>query len=96
MRNDICLYACNKTVTIQKVLSTEIKPGWKKGTKITFPEKGNVQLGVVVADLVFVIDGRPHDLFRREGNDLVLVQKISLDEALIGFSIAIIEWEDTK
>lgn len=83
------LNGSGKTVTIQEVLSVEIKPGWKKGTKITFPEKGNEQLGVVAADLVFVIDERPHDLFKREGNDLLLVQKIGLVEALTGFSITI-------
>lgn len=25
---------------ISEILSIDIKPGWKKGTKITFPEKG--------------------------------------------------------
>jgi len=83
------LNGSGKTVTIQEVLSIEIKPGWKKGTKVTFPEKGNQQLGVVAADLIFVIDEKPHDLFKREGNDLVLVQKISLVEALTGCCITI-------
>lgn len=83
------LNGSGKTVTIQEVLSIEIKPGWKKGTKITFPGKGNEQLGVVAADLVFVIDEKPHDLFKREGNDLVFIQKISLVEALTGCSITI-------
>uniref|UniRef100_A0A0C9QX92 TSA: Wollemia nobilis Ref_Wollemi_Transcript_1659_1878 transcribed RNA sequence n=1 Tax=Wollemia nobilis TaxID=56998 RepID=A0A0C9QX92_9CONI len=78
-----------RTVTVEEVLSIEVKPGWKKGTKITFPEKGNQQIGVVPADLVFVIDEKPHDLFKREGNDLVIVQKISLSEALTGCSITI-------
>jgi DnaJ family protein B protein 4 len=35
-----------------------VKPGWKKGTKITFPEKGNEQPNLLAADLVFVIDER--------------------------------------
>lgn len=26
---------------ISEILSIDIKPGWKKGTKITFPEKGD-------------------------------------------------------
>jgi len=48
-----------------------VKPGWKKGTKITFPEKGNEQPNLVAADLVFVIDERANDVFKRDGNDLI-------------------------
>ncbi|CAA6671530.1 unnamed protein product [Spirodela intermedia] len=58
------------------------EPGWKKGTKITFSEKGNEQPNVIPADLVFIIDEKPHEVFTREGNDLVTTQKISLAEAL--------------
>lgn len=65
-------------------MKIDIKPGWKKGTKITFPEKGNQEPGVIPADLIFVVDEKPHPVFRREGNDLVVNQKISLLEALTG------------
>ncbi|XP_027335396.1 dnaJ homolog subfamily B member 1 isoform X2 [Abrus precatorius] len=68
-----------------EILTIEIKPGWKKGTKITFPEKGNEQRGVIPADLVFIIDEKPHSVFKRDGNDLVVTQKISLVEALTGY-----------
>lgn len=61
-----------------------IKPGWKKGTKITFPEKGDEEPGVTPADLIFVIEEKPHPVFRRDGNNLVVKQKISLLDALTG------------
>lgn len=64
-----------------------MKPGWKRGTKITFPDKGNEQQGQLPADLVFVIDEKPHDLYKRDGNDLVVNQKISLAEALAGTTL---------
>ena len=32
--------AAGRPERISEILSIEIKPGWKKGTKITFPEKG--------------------------------------------------------
>ncbi|PON92244.1 Terminal organelle assembly protein [Trema orientale] len=73
--------------TVEEILTIEIKPGWKKGTKITFPEKGNEQRGVIPADLVFIIDEKPHGVFKRDGNDLVLTQKISLVEALTGYTV---------
>ncbi|XP_047334896.1 dnaJ homolog subfamily B member 13-like [Impatiens glandulifera] len=72
--------------TVEEILTIEIKPGWKKGTKITFPEKGNEQRGVIPSDLVFIVDEKPHSLFKRDGNDLVLTQKISLVEALTGYT----------
>ncbi|KAI6703712.1 hypothetical protein NL676_012848 [Syzygium grande] len=79
--------ASGKTMPVEEILSIEIKPGWKKGTKITFPEKGNEQPGMIPADLVFVIDEKPHSTFTRDGNDLVVTQKISLAEALTGYTV---------
>ena len=71
---------------MEEILTIEIKPGWKKGTKITFPEKGNEQRGVIPSDLIFIIDEKPHSVFKRDGNDLVATQKISLAEALTGYT----------
>ncbi|XP_061369216.1 uncharacterized protein LOC133312086 isoform X4 [Gastrolobium bilobum] len=76
-----------RSTTVEEILTIEIKPGWKKGTKITFPEKGNEQRGIIPADLVFIIDEKPHSVFKRDGNDLVVTQKISLVEALTGYTV---------
>ncbi|KAL2904304.1 DnaJ-like protein subfamily B member 1 [Bienertia sinuspersici] len=73
-----------KPTTVEEVLAIDIRPGWKKGTKITFPEKGNQEAGLLPGDLIFVIDEKPHATFKRDGNDLVLNQKVSLVEALTG------------
>ncbi|XP_010467799.1 PREDICTED: dnaJ homolog subfamily B member 13-like [Camelina sativa] len=78
-----------KTMQVEEILTIDVKPGWKKGTKITFPEKGNEQPGVIPADLVFIIDEKPHPVFTREGNDLVVTQKISLVEALTGYTVSL-------
>nr|GMD15249.1 DnaJ homolog subfamily B member 1-like [Ipomoea batatas] len=70
-----------KRMPVEEILIINIKPGWKKGTKITFSEKGNEYLGIIPADLVFIIDEKPHKLFTRDGNDLVATLKINLVEA---------------
>ncbi|KAL8102194.1 uncharacterized protein LOC141676753 [Apium graveolens] len=75
-----------RTGTTEEILTIDIKPGWKKGTKITFPQKGNEQRGVIPSDLVFIIDEKPHSIFKRDGNDLIATQKISLAEALTGYT----------
>ncbi|XP_040987202.1 LOW QUALITY PROTEIN: dnaJ homolog subfamily B member 1 [Juglans microcarpa x Juglans regia] len=76
--------ASGKFRTMEEILTIEIKPGWKKGTKITFPEKGNQEPGFIPADVVFVVDEKPHALYKRDGNDLVVNQEITLLEALTG------------
>ncbi|XP_059305366.1 uncharacterized protein LOC132056976 isoform X1 [Lycium ferocissimum] len=81
--------ATGRPSTTEEILTIDIKPGWKKGTKITFPEKGNEQRGIIPSDLVFIIDEKPHNVFKRDGNDLVVTQKISLVEALTGYTAQI-------
>ncbi|XP_062023505.1 uncharacterized protein LOC133739730 [Rosa rugosa] len=70
-----------------EILTIDVKPGWKKGTKITFPDKGNEQPGQLPADLVFVIDEKPHDVYKRDSNDLLITKKVSLAEALGGTAV---------
>jgi hypothetical protein len=75
---------CSRPKPVEEILKIDIKPGWKKGTKITFPEKGNQEPGITPADLIFVVDEKPHAIFKRDGNDLVVNHKVSLLDALTG------------
>lgn len=72
-----------------KILTIHVKPGWKSGTKITFPEEGDQGPNSVPADIVFVIRHKDHPLFRRNGDDLIFTAKIPLGKALIGCSIEV-------
>ncbi|KAG2650635.1 hypothetical protein PVAP13_1NG179200 [Panicum virgatum] len=83
------LDAGGRTMVVEEILTIDIKPGWKKGTKITFPEKGNEASHIIPADIVFIIDEKPHDIFTRDGNDLVMTQKISLAEALTECTVSV-------
>ncbi|MCL7047712.1 hypothetical protein MKW94_025076 [Papaver nudicaule] len=79
--------ANGRLVPESEILTIDVKPGWKKGTKITFPDKGNEQANQLPADLVFVIDEKPHELYKRDGNDLMVSQTVSLAEALAGVTV---------
>ncbi|TVU18095.1 hypothetical protein EJB05_34165 [Eragrostis curvula] len=81
------LNATGKPTNVEEILTIDIKPGWKKGTKITFPEKGNETRNVKPSDLVFIVEEREHPKFKRDGNDLIYTHKISLVEALTGFTV---------
>lgn len=67
-----------------KVLTINVKPGWKAGTKITFQKEGDQGRGKVPADIVFIIRDKPHSLFRREGSDIRYTCKLTLKQALCG------------
>jgi len=72
-----------------KELVINIKPGWKKGTKVTFACEGDEGVNVVPADIVFVVSEKPHAAFAREGADLIYTANIELVDALVGCQIAV-------
>lgn len=75
--------------TESEILTIEVKAGWRKGTKITFPDKGNQQQNQLPADLVFVIDEKPHDIFSRDANDLFMTHRLSLAQAIGGTTVEV-------
>lgn len=72
-----------------KVLTITVKPGWKAGTKITFPREGDQTTGKVPADIVFIIRDKPHPVFKRENADIRYSCKIGLRDALCGTSVEV-------
>lgn len=65
----------------EKMLNIDIKPGWKAGTKVTFPREGDQKPNREPADIVFIIRDKPHDTFTRDGSDIKYKAKIGLYEA---------------
>lgn len=63
-----------------KVLTVEVKPGWKEGTKVTFPKEGDQTPNNIPADIVFVIKDKSHPLFKRDGSDIRYKARIGLRE----------------
>jgi len=82
------LKADTKTlVPSEKVLTVEVRPGWREGTKITFPHDGDEQIGAPPADVVLLLREKPHPLLTRRGNDLVFNARVSLSQALTGCTV---------
>lgn len=48
-----------------------VKAGWKDGTKITYENEGDESPGMLPADVVFVLQTKPHPTFERQDDDLV-------------------------
>lgn len=70
-----------------KVLTIEVKPGWKSGTKITFPKEGDQTPNNVPADIVFIIKDKPHPQFTRDSSNIKYKAKIGLREVSISNSV---------
>jgi len=68
----------------KKRINIKVKPGWKSGTKITFPKEGDIYPNKPPADLVFVLYELPHAYYVREGDNLIYNAKITLKQALKG------------
>jgi len=72
-----------------KVLTINVKPGWKAGTKITFQKEGDQLPGKIPADIVFIIRDKPHPHFVRQGSDIRYTAKVNLTQALTGCRIEV-------
>ena len=74
----------------EKVLEVQVRPGWKAGTKITFPNEGD-EIGNTAQfqDVVFVIREKKHPVFARDGSNLIFKAAITLKDALCGFTVEI-------
>ncbi|KAL1187954.1 DnaJ -like protein [Cardamine amara subsp. amara] len=82
--------ATGRMRVVEEILPIDIKPGWKKGTKLTFLKKGNEEPGIIPADIIFVVEEKSHPVYKRDGNDLLVNQEITLLEALTGKTLNLI------
>ena len=82
---------CNgkKIVNERKILSVHVDKGMQEGQKVTFPGEADQAPNIVPGDVIFVIEQKEHERFKRRGDDLFLETKIDLLTALAGGSIAI-------
>ena len=62
----------------RKVFEVHIEQGHKYGAKVVLRgEAGMSELGVLPGDVVFVLEAKPHKIFKRANNDLVM-EKVRL------------------
>jgi len=66
-----------------------IKPGYKAGTKIRYHGLGKEAPGKAPGDVVFVVQEKTHDRFIRVGNNLEMLQLLSLADALSGSNVTV-------
>jgi len=77
--------ATGKQSSEDRILEVPIKAGLKAGSKIKFVDVGD-QVEGGTQDLHFLVEEKPHPLFKREGDDIRHTIDIDLKEALTGWS----------
>ncbi|KAK4056659.1 Type I HSP40 co-chaperone [Microbotryomycetes sp. JL221] len=82
---------CNgkKIVNERKVLEVFIDKGMKEGQTITFNGEADQAPGVEPGDVVIVVEEKPHEVFKRKGDDLFAEVEIDLLTALAGGQFSI-------
>jgi DnaJ family protein A protein 2 len=70
----------------RKVLEVYVEKGMRHGEKIKFSGDADEAPGTVPGDVVFTLQEREHETFKRKGADLVTTLEISLSEALCGLT----------
>jgi DnaJ family protein A protein 2 len=76
-----------KTKNERKVVEVHVEKGAANNQKITFRGMADEVPGRETGDVNFIIQEKEHDLFKRKGADLLIMQDISLNQALTGFSL---------
>lgn len=71
----------------QKEIMVQIPAGSKDGKKIVSVGTGDQNANGPAGDIIFIIKERNHPLYKREGDNLVTTERISLKQALIGFTV---------
>lgn len=74
----------------EKILTVPIKKGLPAGTKFEFAEVGDQGHTIIPADVIFITEDKQHAVYRRQGLDLLTRQTISLEQALLGFTLPVI------
>lgn len=79
----------SKTVEEKKEILIHIDKGMKHTQKIVFRGEGHHLPDSAKGDIIVVLKEQPHEIFKRNKDDLVLHQKINITQALCGFDLII-------
>lgn len=70
----------------RKVMEVVVEKGMKNGQKIRFAGEADEAPGTIPGDVIFIVQEKEHDSFKRKGNDLILSLELTLSESLCGFT----------
>eukprot|EP01087_Luapelamoeba_hula_P014529 TRINITY_DN4270_c0_g1_i1.p1 TRINITY_DN4270_c0_g1~~TRINITY_DN4270_c0_g1_i1.p1 ORF type:complete len:446 (+),score=71.96 TRINITY_DN4270_c0_g1_i1:128-1465(+) len=79
----------NKVVQEKKILDIYIDKGMMHEQKLTYGGEGDQEPDVIPGDVIIILKQLEHPVFKRDGPDLQMRHRLTLVEALCGFSFSI-------
>jgi len=80
----------------REVLEVHIEPGMNHEEKIRFPGMSDEQPNCEPGDIVFVLQEKPHAVFKRKHSDLLIQKEVTLQEALCGYEFVVTHLDGRK
>ncbi|XP_033228301.1 dnaJ homolog shv [Belonocnema kinseyi] len=97
MQQNVCSECPNvELVNEERILEVEVEPGMVDGQETKFTAEGEPHLDGDPGDLILRIRTQPHSVFERINDDLYTNVTISLQDALIGFTVDITHLDGHK
>ena len=83
-----CCKVCNgnKVVPETKTIEVDVEAGMMEGDKVILPSAADEAPGMEAGDVVYVIKEKGSNMFARKKGDLLHIEKVTLAEALCGFT----------
>lgn len=75
-------------------MEVHVDKGMTDEQKIVFSGEGDQEPGLEPGDIIIVLEEKPHEVFKRSGNDLIMRMDLDLVEALCGFQKVIQTLDD--
>ncbi len=85
-----------KIVRNKKIFEIPVKKGAFTGEQIVFEGESNYVPGFVPGNIVFVLQEKEHNKYRRDGNNIHVVQTVSLSDALCGGVFTLSRLDNSK
>ncbi|KAK7590111.1 hypothetical protein V9T40_001724 [Parthenolecanium corni] len=97
MQQAVCDECPNvRFVNEEKTLEFEVEPGMTDGQETKFVSEGEPHVDGDPGDLILKIKTQPHPVFERKGDDLYTNVTITLQDALVGFTMYIDQLDGRK
>ncbi|KAJ3567883.1 hypothetical protein NP233_g6069 [Leucocoprinus birnbaumii] len=89
---------CKGSKTVKEKVRQEIfvEKGMTDRQRIVLAGAGDEEPGIPAGDVIIQLKAQPHESFERSGNDLLTRVKITLSEALLGFSRVLVTHLDGR
>jgi DnaJ family protein A protein 2 len=83
-----------KTTKEKKTLEVFVSKGMAHNTKIPFKGEADEAPNTIPGDVIVVLQQKEHEVFKRDGPNLFMKKKLTLQEALCGFKFIVVHLDN--